>query len=69
MIDADRIVTFMGKAGNRRADISFDEFRKEPYIVEYYTKRGLVHEWCGHTCWKTEEEAEKAATKYTFEDK
>ena len=41
MIDADRIVTFMGKAGNRRADISFDEFRKEPYIVEYYTKRGI----------------------------
>lgn len=60
-----RIVTFMGKAGNRRADISYDDWRKEPYIVEYYEKE----EWVGHTCWKTEADAEKAAEKYTFEDK
>jgi cephalosporin hydroxylase len=65
MIEENRIVTFMGKAGNRRADVSYDDWRKEPYIVEYYIKG----EWVGHTCWKTEKDAEKAATKFTFEDK
>lgn len=68
MIEEKRITTFMGKAGDRRADISYDEFRKEPYIVEYYVKRNLMHEWCGHTCWKTEAEAEEAATKFTFKE-
>lgn len=65
MIEENRIVTFMGKAGNRRADISYDDWRKEPYIVEYYEK----NEWVGHDCHKTEAAAEKAAEKYTFGDK
>ena len=69
MIEAERIVTFIGKAGNRRADVSFINDKNEPYIVEYYTKRNIKHEWCGHSSWSTEEEAEVAATKYTFEDK
>ena len=66
MIEAERIVSFMAQAGHRRADVSFDSSRNEPYIVEYYVIRNIAHEWCGHTVWKTEEEAEKAAMKYTF---
>jgi hypothetical protein len=64
MTEENRIVTFMGKAGKRRADISFDEWRSEPYVVEYY----LEEEWVGHTCWKTEEQAEESAKAYTFKE-
>ena len=65
MIDDKPVVTFLGECGKLRADVSFDDWRKEPYIVEYYVN----NEWVGHTCWKTESAAEEAATKYTFGEK
>ena len=62
MIVLDEIVTFMGKAGDRRATVFYEKEYIQPYKVEYYSE----DEFLGSIYYITRERAEEAAQVFSF---
>lgn len=62
MIDLDEIVTFMGKAGNRRATVFFEKEYIQPYKVDFHNNDISI----GFMYFLTREAAEKSAQNFAF---
>jgi len=60
-IELDRVVTFMGNSGNRRADVLYDEIGKR-FLVKFFLKE----ESMGMKTFLSEEEANSSAESFTF---
>jgi hypothetical protein len=57
----DRVVTFMGNSGNRRADVLYDDIG-DRFVVKFFIKQ----ESMGMKTFLTEEEANNSAEAFTF---
>lgn len=60
----EELVTFVGKAGGRKATVLFEKEYIQPYKVEYHqgdTSIGFIY-------YLTKERAEEAAQIFAFED-
>jgi len=60
-IELDRVVTFMGNSGNRRADVLYDDIGKR-FVVKFFIKE----ESMGMKTFLNEEEANSSAESFTF---
>jgi hypothetical protein len=57
----DRVVTFMGNSGNRRADVLYDDIG-DRFVVKFFIKA----ESMGMKTFLTEDEANNSAEAFTF---
>lgn len=60
-LQLDRIVTFMGNSGNKRADVLYDDVGNR-FVVKFFIKE----ESMGMKAFFTEEEANNSAEAFTF---
>jgi len=60
-IELDRVVTFMGNSGNRRADVLYDDIGKR-FVVKFFIRE----ESMGMKTFLNEEEANNSAESFTF---
>ena len=60
----EELVTFVGKAGGRKATVLFEKEYIQPYKVEYHVNDKSI----GFIYYLTKERAEEAAQIFAFED-
>ena len=60
----EELVTFVGKAGDRRAAVFYEKEYIQPYKVEFYND----NESLGSIYYLTKERAEEAAQVFAFEE-
>jgi hypothetical protein len=60
----EELVTFVGKAGGRKATVLFEKEYIQPYRVEFFDD----NEFLGSIYYLTKERAEEAAQVFAFKD-